>query len=213
MVLLLPLLLAGPARSGTLTAVDALYEFAAEKRYEAVLQRAEVEAFARQWNIPIRRELADGQVVELMRIRNGRPEYNITENAAAAVTTRTDLLWPISGLGYNVTGAGYSALGEWDGGGVLTIHQEFDDGSGSRVTQIDSPTSISSHSTHVAGTMVAAGVYAPAKGMAFAADLKAYDWNSDDSEMALAAADGLELSNHSWFISIFNFNPGTSYWY
>ena len=79
----------------------------------------------------------------------------------------------------------------WDGGGVLTTHQEF----GGRVTQIDSPGSTHYHSTHVAGTMVAGGVDSLATGMSYVASLMAYDWDFDDAEMAAAAANGLNVSN------------------
>jgi len=57
------------------------------------------------------------------------------------------------------------------------------------------------HSTHVAGTMIAAGVDPYAKGMAPLAELEAYDWNSDDAEMAAAAAAGALVSNHSYGFS------------
>jgi hypothetical protein len=46
--------------------------------------------------------------------------------------------------------------------------------------------------------MIAAGVDANAKGMSYQAVLRAYDWNSDLSEMSAAAAAGLRASNHSY---------------
>ena len=46
------------------------------------------------------------------------------------------------------------------------------------------------HSTHVAGTIMASGVQANSKGMAPAANLRAFDWNSDEAEMASEAALG-----------------------
>src|SRR5258708_28123714 len=50
-----------------------------------------------------------------------------------------------------------------------------------------------SHTTHVAGTMIARGIYAPAKGMAFnTTTLQSYDYNNDVAEMS-AAASGLLL--------------------
>jgi subtilisin family serine protease len=66
------------------------------------------------------------------------------------------------------------------------------------VTQIDGASTNSNHSTHVAGTMIATGVQANAKGMAYQARLNAYDWNNDQSEMASAALNGLRVSNHSY---------------
>jgi hypothetical protein len=60
---------------------------------------------------------------------------------------------------------------------------------------------LSDHSTHVSGTMIAAGVNPVAKGMSFGAQLlQAYDFNNDESEMAKAAAgtNGIIVSNHSY---------------
>lgn len=178
----------------TVTNVPYLLNFAAEKEAEYYKNRAEVEEYARQANVQIRQELPDGTIIEMMRIENGRPIYYMTHNLGAAKTTRANKLWPSGGLGLNLTGSGYNKLGEWDGGGVLLTHQEF----GSRVTQIDGPITSHYHATHVAGTMIAAGVDPNAKGMAPQANLAAYDWTMDEVEMALAAAGGMEESNHSY---------------
>ncbi|MEZ5084381.1 MAG: S8 family serine peptidase [Bacteroidales bacterium] len=94
---------------------------------------------------------------------------------------------------YNLNGSGY-LIGEWDGGGIRLTHQEFD----GRVSQMDAPAATSSHSTHVAGTMIAQGQTASAHGMANAANLNAYDWDNDITEMTSAAASGLTLSNQSY---------------
>ena len=59
------------------------------------------------------------------------PEYNITDNRDAARTSETDHLWTAP---YSLDGSGM-LIGEWDGGGVRTTHQEF----GGRVTQVDGP--------------------------------------------------------------------------
>ncbi len=37
-----------------------------------------------------------------------------------------------------------------------------------------------------------------AKGMGYNGELDAYEWNSDETEMATAAAAGMEISNHSY---------------
>ncbi len=99
-------------------------------------------------------------------------------------------------------------LGIWDGGGVLTTHQEF----GGRVTQMDSSSGTSGHATHVAGTMVAAGVDGAAKGMSFQGRLAAYDWNYDESEMASAAVSGMNVSNHSYGIAT-GWHHSSENWY
>ena len=64
------------------------------------------------------------------------------------------------------------------------------------------------HATHVAGTMIAAGVVASAKGMAPVAPVASYDWNSDKTEMtatgaasaseALTSTNKFLISNHSY---------------
>ena len=178
----------------TVTDVQGLRDFAARKQQEWQRLKQEAEAYAQQHGIPIRQELPNGTIIEIMRLENGIPLFYITQNADASRTTQTERLYPGGTLGLSLTGAGYNRLGEWDGGAVRNTHQEF----GNRVTQVDGATSISNHATHVAGTMIAAGVDAQAKGMAYEANLRAFDWNSDESEMANEAAAGLELSNHSY---------------
>lgn len=124
--------------------------------------------------------------------RNKLPLYYATQNVGAAQGTGTDKLNSSAGI-FNLDGQGMVYY-EWDGGKVLTTHQEF----GGRVTQKDAPASLSDHSTHVAGTIVASGVNKAAKGMAPKASLNAYDWTDDETEMAAAAANAALVSNHSY---------------
>ena len=165
---------------------------------------------AHERGLPTRYEKEDGTIVELIGIKeNGELIYNITSNLDAAVSTSTDQVWASSTNGYGLNGAGLT-IGEWDGGGVLTTHQEF----GGRVTQVDSPSSLSSHATHVAGTLIAAGVNSNAKGMSYAANLSAHDWNSAESEMITYASSGGLVSNHSYGQITGWYNNGTDwYWY
>ncbi|GJM43648.1 MAG: hypothetical protein DHS20C21_04900 [Gemmatimonadota bacterium] len=152
--------------------------------------------------------------VELLFIgpRN-RPFYAAVHNEDAAATVSTDAVWPGGSGGFALTGSGTGAgrLGVWDGGGVRLSHQEF----GGRATQVDSPSGTSSHSTHVAGTMIGSGVVAAAKGMSPDAEISCYDWNSAEAEMATAAAAGMWLSNHSYgFITgWYQSSSGDAYWY
>jgi hypothetical protein len=185
-----------------------LQSFAEEKRTEWQKNKMEAEEFARQRGIPIRQVFSDGTIIEIIKVVNGIPKYYITENAGAAATTRADQLWPGGSLGLSLTGSGYNRLGEWDGGGVLTTHQELL----GRVTQMDSPSSLSHHSTHVAGTMIATGVDIAAQGMAYQANLQAYEWTNDLSEMAIAAAAGMEISNHSYGYITGWYTPDGSTW-
>lgn len=174
-----------------ITQIGKLQTFSEQKRLEAIQQRTQAETQAQAKGWPIRLAMREGQIIELQGLNDfGMPIYYTTHNVEAAQTTRADKLWATP---FNLSGQSYT-LGEWDGGAVLTSHQEFV----GRVTQVDSSATLSDHATHVAGTLVASGIYPSAKGMAYAAFLNAYDWNQDESEMATAAANGLELSNHSY---------------
>lgn len=124
--------------------------------------------------------------------KTGRPLYYITSNAGASLGTQTDKLNSTGGI-LNLDGQDMT-VHEWDGGGVLVTHRELV----GRVTQKDQPVGSNSHATHVAGTMVAAGIDPKAKGMAPKAKLDAYDWDNDEVEMTAAAASGALVSNHSY---------------
>jgi hypothetical protein len=141
------------------------------------------------------------------------PKYYITlNNSIAAATTRTNQLWPGGATGLNLTGSSANMknkIGIWDGGRILNSHVELT----GRITQKDNPTSNDNHATHVAGTMVATGLNPSAKGMAYGVQgMIAYDFNNDNSEIALEAA-GLLISNHSYsIISGWNFNSAQNRW-
>lgn len=195
------------------TNVEALQQFAAEKELEFATQQQRVAAFAEANNIIIWQELEDGTVIQLMDVVDGQPVFNITHNLGAAITTRADQLWEGGSTGLELSGAGYDKLGEWDGGATRTTHQEFNDQGYPRVIQADNATSFSSHATHVAGTLVGGGVNIEAKGMAYGGLLKAYDWNNAEAEMAAAAAEGMEISNHSYgWITGWHYSNGSWSW-
>lgn len=160
--------------------------------------------------VPLRFDRHDSIDVSLHGLdASGQPEYYATDNLTAARSTSTDRVWSQGGTGLQLSGQGHD-MGEWDGGSVRTTHREF----GNRATQADTPSTPSSHATHVGGTLAGAGVDASAKGMAFRADLKAYDWSNDDAEMARAAAAGMLVSNHSYgTIAGWRRSNGTWYWW
>jgi len=158
--------------------------------------RRQVQAYARGTGVAVRRELPNGRVLELQRIAPGiGPVFYITNNIDAADTVSTDEVWPGGSTGLNLDGSGMT-LAEWDGGAVFAEHPDFT----GRLTQMDGATEVSGHSTHVAGTLAGSGLglLPDSRGMAFAAQLDAYDWNSDTAEMASAAAAGQLVSNHSY---------------
>ena len=147
---------------------------------------------------PVQQALNRNPNIKLMYVReNGMPVYYEMSNENAAKTIRTWDCWPggVGGGSYSLTGSGTAnnELALWDGGAVLTTHQEF----GGRVTQVDA-VATHFHSTHVAGTMIAGGFQAAARGMSYQANLSAYEWTNDTAEMAAAAAAGLQVSNHSY---------------
>lgn len=182
--------------SQTVTNVEALKLISKTQNEKWDRNRIEVLEYAKENNVPIRIETED-MTMEMQYINQfGMPEYYTTTNVDAAATISTDRVHSGGGAGLSLEGSGMT-VHEWDGGGVLTTHQEF----GSRVTQGDSPSGTNYHSTHVAGTLIASGVDSDAKGMAPSANLRAFDWNSDNGEMAWEAANGALVSNHSYGLS------------
>lgn len=175
-------------------------------------QKAASIAAARGWAIT--RKTRAGNLIALQGINPlGFPIYLITHNnTIAAATTGTNTVQPGGAAGLNLSGSSTglnNKLGIWDGGQVYQLHQEF---AGKTITAKDG-TAILDHATHVAGTMFAKGVYAPAKGMAFnASTLSAWDFNNDVSEMS-GAASGLLLSNHSYGdVAGWDYNSGSARW-
>ena len=132
---------------------------------------------------------------------DGTPKYYTTYNREGAITTRANTVNTGGVAGLDLNGENMIA-GVWDGGLVRESHNLLED----RVLQIDNPGSISSHATHVSGTMVGSGsqVNGQAKGMAPMAELLTYDFGADEPEMTNAAANGLLISNHSYGIASSN---------
>jgi Subtilase family/Secretion system C-terminal sorting domain len=180
------------------TRVDYLLDFAKEKSEKYKLNKAKALELAKEKGWIISKQIKGGNFMELQGVtEDGRPLYYFTHNADAAISTAADKVYSGGGLGLDLDGTGMIA-GEWDGGDVLTTHQEFNNTGSSRITDKDGVSSTHYHATHVAGTIMAGGVEAAAKGMAYNANLDAYDWTNDNDEMAAAAAAGLLISNHSY---------------
>jgi hypothetical protein len=180
-------------------------------KYKLNYQKALKTAQQKGWQTEV--DLGDGKVFKLNGIdETGTPLYLTTEsNANASATTRTNQLYAGGSLGLSLNGSSDAVknrLGIWDGGGVLTTHQEF----GTRVSQQDNASTSDAHATHVSGTLIAAGISAQARGMSFGANLKAWDFSNDVSEMTTAAKD-LALSNHSYgFQAGWVFSSTTNRW-
>lgn len=178
------------------------------------LRRETTLKLAKEKNWPVFRVLPGGGVIRLERVDAlGLPVYiTTTNNIRSAATTGTDILWPGGASGLNLNGSSdllKSRLGIWDGGAVLPSHQEFH----GRINQKDEPLPVNEHATHVAGTLIAAGINRPARGMAFgASDLVTYDFLNDNAEMAEEGA-FLLVSNHSYgAVAGWRFNDGPNRW-
>lgn len=140
---------------------------------------------------------------------NQQPQFIQTcNNLDAAKTLGTQKLWNGGSLGLNLSGSGMNLLGMWDGGAARTTHQEL----AGRVTVMDGAT-LSAHSTAVAGNLIATGINANAKGMAFQTQLKNWNFSNDNAEVIAAASD-LLISNHSYAgTTAWQFISGSWYWY
>lgn len=173
-------------------------------------QKAQAVAIARRQGFPSRRQVGH-TIFQLIRIDDSRVYEYKTLNANAAITIgATPLYW----APYGLDGSG-QRIGIWDGGAVLASHQEFD----GRVTLMETASAIT-HATHVAGTLIAAGFTASAKGMSPAAYADSYEFNDDLSEMTARAMSApgqsgmLQISNHSYgYVTGWNYVDSKYSWY
>ncbi|MFC5626924.1 S8 family serine peptidase [Algoriphagus winogradskyi] len=179
------------------------------------LNKEAIKQKANQLGIPYLLKLQDGQVAELNYFdESNAPVYYTTFNTRAAITTSTNALQQGGSLALNLTGKGMT-VGIYDQTRPKANHVEFQD----RLTQVDGSTEvISNHATHVAGTIMAAGINANAKGMANESTGWAFNWESDLSKMNLNAydpitqTDGHLVSNHSYGIVVGWYRNASNAW-
>lgn len=138
--------------------------------------------------------ILDTEKRNLQRIYDGIPIYFTTDNTESGITINVNSLYTGGELGLNLSGAGFTA-GVWDSGKVRSTHQEF---SNDKIILGDDYTSLSSHATHVSGTIISAGIDSKSKGIAYKGTAKTFYWDSDISEMANFASEGFLVSNHSY---------------
>jgi len=144
----------------------------------------------------------------------GQPRYKVGfADPVQATTVNTNKVWPGGIAGLSLNGSNDSLtnkLGIWDEGKPRLTHREL----AGRVTVKDNANNTVDHSTHALGIMMNTGINPSAKGMAYG--LKgaySYDWNNDASEMALAASNGLLISNHSYgTVTGWDYNTDSSRW-
>ncbi len=167
------------------------------ERYQREKEFALQLAKEKGWPVVIER---DGRYMELQKVSpDGKPIYFTTFNVNAARSTRANTLHNGGLLHLNIEGQGMTAH-IWDAALARRTHREYDgDGGNDRYSAGDNTNTTHDHSAHVAGTIIASGVDANAKGMAPQASAVGYDWNNDESEAADAAAnDAMLISNHSY---------------
>lgn len=154
-----------------------------------LIQQKRIEEYKKQ------HPFVESELMSLQRIEDdGTPIFYTIFNAGSSATIGTNKMYPGGSLGLSVTGAGMTA-GIWDGGKVRDTHQEF---TGGKVILSDATATLSSHSTHVAGTIMASGFSPLRKGIAYGAQAKTYDWTSDYNEMLAFGTAGYLASNHSY---------------
>lgn len=181
-----------------------LAERVAQQKRELLDKQARLDQLQRENGWQDRIRLDSGSDAVLIGEQNGSPLYYAPHNINAADTISTDEVWPGGATGFNLNG-GNTLIGLWDQDAVRDTHVEFT----SRVVQQDGAEPFDFHATAVAGTLMSAGINTlpiggqsvpnAARGMSFAADLDAYDFDGDLMEMADAVVnDNLRLSNHSY---------------
>jgi len=193
------------------TNVTKLNEIATASKIKAVEEKERAWELANQNGWLTQYVDANGNFLELKKISpEGKPLYFKTHsnkvsaaspayfsNVAAALSTRANWLHNGGGLGLNIEGQNMTAH-VWDGGAARPTHQEYDGVGGENRVSIEDGGALNFHAAHVMGTIVASGFVPDAKGMAPQAKGMAFDWGFDESEAALAASNGMILSNHSY---------------
>lgn len=181
---------------------NALELLSASIAFDDVAEKAGVSAFVQTnaISLPQYWHDEDGKLHLIDRLDEiGNPLVKTTFNVESAVTVSADKTWPGGSTGFNLTGTNVT-IGVWDGGDVLTNHNEFRTNQ-FRVIDVDgvSPYGISDHATHVTGTVAAWGVSTNAKGFSHRGKVLASDFDNDLAEMpSTAAANALRSSNHSY---------------
>jgi len=214
MSLFVMVILAIQMNGQTVTNVNELHKMADEFAAQWAAAQVRVQQYAKDHNVPIRQEFQDGKVMEMVDVKEGIPFYYFTHALGAAYTTKATEMWEGGSTGLDINGSGYDKVGVWDAGAILTTHQEFTDQGDSRVTKMDGNYPSHPHATFVGGIIAAAGIVENAIGMASGCLLGSWEWTNDQSEMANAAAAGLELSNSSYgIITGWELNGSTWHWY
>lgn len=133
--------------------------------------------------------------------KDGEAVYYQIGNESSAISSNIDKIRIGGESGLDLSGEGI-VFGLWDNGNPRFTHQELE---GKIVrAEIDD---VTGHSTQVAGILVANGVEPEARGMASEAIIDSYNSGGWLSEVAIWAANGGMITNHSYIIA----NPQEQY--
>ncbi len=147
---------------------------------------------------------------------DGTPLYINTKNRASGELIKANALW--SGGSMSV-GSGFAGqnmvVGIWDGGQVLSTHELLTGKVEMQANQSANSSGGNNHMTHVSGTIVGKDLgntdtssnQYQARGIAYEATAKNYDWDDDITEMTAFAGQGYLVSNHSYGYSNDNSIP------
>ena len=176
------------------TDVNTLLELRGQFLSEYQLRQKRIDKYLKS-NFVSKRIIVDGVEKEIYDVDEfGNVSYSETSNRSSSITIGANQLYNGGTLGLNLQGQGMT-VGVWDSGPARETHVEFNN---SRVSIFDF-SEYSNHGTHVLGTVLAGGANLNARGIAFQANGKSYDWNNDYAEMTLEASEGLLVSNHSYW--------------
>lgn len=187
--------------------LQSLQKKAGQARLQAGVKRNALEKKAAEMGLSLEEKQLDGTVLRFVGESGGNPIFTGSHNRLAAASISADELWPAASApwasgstGLDLTGNGQT-LAIWENdGGVRTSHNSF----GGRVNQRDNASlDTSGHATEVTGTMAASGTgNATATGVAYEADVEAFDNDNFELETLTAASGGygqvLVCGNNSW---------------
>lgn len=188
--------------------------------YENIQREEKVNLYLRTHNV--KRSFTDegGEFFFMHDIINDNPIYITTDNAFAALATKTNQLQVGGEMGLHLDGSDV-VVGVWDEGPAQSTHPEFSVSPGVfRVSILDFENlsesgEFNNHGTHVTGTIAAKGADPAAKGMATNVAIRSYNFQNDSNEMITAVTDLISpiiLSNHSYGFSLDTYVSANLQW-
>lgn len=177
------------------TNVSELNRLSQEYKDEYLERESRIQSYLKSNPTQSRIIRENGVYKEIYDVLDNEILYYSTSNRLSAQTIRANRLYSGGTLGLNIAGQGMQAI-VWDGGIVRNTHQEFP----LNKVVLNDTGSFEEHPTHVTGTIVAKGITTNARGIAYEAGAKSYNWTNDYSEMATEASFGLLVSNHSYWM-------------